>query len=1001
MRNLLSYLLVIVALASCSSTTLSPLHETKFMTSIFQEARRYDTLLTLLQRELQKYGGDDELDPTEDLSEKLRTHDFEAQLYILDDLAEIYAHGLVDFERAFETNSKALQRYNAIQRTGLDNLPLSPFFNSRRNLYFFLYPSEAKARLVPGYGVSATQNTDPSLTGQARKVFEKVDFGFGLSSGRELALALRVTHESSQRSPRDPPSCCQPDEEPELIHFSFTNPTGVVRYVTPYPKSTLDFVRRDDLLQAKARIDERFAFLANKVKGEHPPEPVRRPRPELPTLDEPQQFLEILRALGVHNDYYTHQVLAARAWALYSNDDSDQNRQHLMTFASRALAAEPTNRLEGEFKSLMQLHFWLGVTSLKAGLDELGIRHMEQFKDAIDQDEKEVIARFSRLEQNRREAAEKRKTREERVRKIVAGTIVALGIAASLYVDIASAASYRTNFTSDILRLFDSGPDGISPWQRLVTGDPLPSDYGYLQSAYGVGFNRFFSKYEQEELFVDLARSYESQGKRETAIELYKQAASIVDTHRQSISTEVDRIRFLSQSERSYKHLIPLLLRERKFDEAFEYIERSRSRAFVELLGSRGLVLRTREETDTYSKILQKRSEVDAILDQRGLGTLQIRTAVDKMRDLYVGRPAPTESIEFRSLSTVQTASVKDVATALGNDAALVTYYLADDSLSILVLQDGEVTGSIAEIDRRRLLEATADFRFRIEQALTAPATESDTSQPSDIERLGQNLFNLLWRPVADRINKPVVYIVPHGPLHYLPFAALNDDGHYLVERHAFAVVPSATVLTFLNNKQKAGSDTALIVANPEIGHENLSLPHADKEGQAVARRVSGARLLARGAATETQVKSLAPTAGIIHFATHGIFNFQKPLESGLLLTPDRRNDGILTAREIFSLTLPGSLVVLSACQTGVNRIAPGDELIGLARALMYAGATTILASLWNVNDESTAELMREFYERLKTNSKAVALQGAQVALKKRYRQPFHWAAFQLIGDYR
>jgi CHAT domain-containing protein len=265
---------------------------------------------------------------------------------------------------------------------------------------------------------------------------------------------------------------------------------------------------------------------------------------------------------------------------------------------------------------------------------------------------------------------------------------------------------------------------------------------------------------------------------------------------------------------------------------------------------------------------------------------------------------------------------------------------------------------------------------------------------------LGRQLFTILWEPVAASIEKPVVYVVPHGPLHYLPFSALHDGTTYLLARHPLAVTPSATVLTFLKAKGRRPLSDGVVFGNPVTGGAHVDLPHAEQEAVWVGAALPRATVVTRTEATESRAKDLVSTAGIVHFATHGVLDVERPLESALLLAPDSQNDGRLTAREIFGLRLPGTLVVLSACRTGMSQLAAGDELIGLTRAFMYAGARTIVGTLWDISDESTAHLMREFYARLGTESKAQALRSAQLAVRARYPHPFYWAPFLIIGDW-
>jgi CHAT domain-containing protein len=142
--------------------------------------------------------------------------------------------------------------------------------------------------------------------------------------------------------------------------------------------------------------------------------------------------------------------------------------------------------------------------------------------------------------------------------------------------------------------------------------------------------------------------------------------------------------------------------------------------------------------------------------------------------------------------------------------------------------------------------------------------------------------------------------------------------------------------------------------------------------------------------------------SNIIHFASHAIFDVNNPMASFLMLAQDDANDGVLTANDIMGLRVNAQLVTLSACDTGRGEVSPGrQEILGLIRAWMFAGAPTVVASLWKLDDRATSELMAEFYKNLKTLSRSEALQRAQIEMMKKYDNPYYWGAFVLYGDYR
>ena len=183
-------------------------------------------------------------------------------------------------------------------------------------------------------------------------------------------------------------------------------------------------------------------------------------------------------------------------------------------------------------------------------------------------------------------------------------------------------------------------------------------------------------------------------------------------------------------------------------------------------------------------------------------------------------------------------------------------------------------------------------------------------------------------------------------------------------------------------------------------------LPQTEWEAKTIARLFGkDAQVYLREQATESLIKRKAPNYRIVHIATHGIFDPQAPLYSGLLLAQEREEDGILEAWEIADMDLKAELVVLSACETARGLIKEGEGLIGFAWAIFAAGCPSSLLTQWQVADKSTAELMTAFYRNWRSQniSKAEALQRAQLSLLRsnRWAHPFFWSSFVLIGDWR
>jgi CHAT domain-containing protein len=254
--------------------------------------------------------------------------------------------------------------------------------------------------------------------------------------------------------------------------------------------------------------------------------------------------------------------------------------------------------------------------------------------------------------------------------------------------------------------------------------------------------------------------------------------------------------------------------------------------------------------------------------------------------------------------------------------------------------------------------------------------------------------------------GKTRLTIVPHAELHYLPFAALIErqrPTRFLVQRYQLSVTPSASVWVQLGRDRGRGSGSGVLALAPHPER----LPASRQEIAALARgadREAGTRT--GGAATESVFRREAPTRRLIHLATFGVLNKQNPLFSFVDLAPDRDHDGRLEVHEVFGLTLVADLVVLAACQTALGSgaltdVPAGDDWVGLSRAFLTAGARSVMASLWAVEDRATATLMQRFYQRYAPGvDPAGTLAGAQRAMlaSPATAHPYYWAGFEVIG---
>lgn len=485
-------------------------------------------------------------------------------------------------------------------------------------------------------------------------------------------------------------------------------------------------------------------------------------------------------------------------------------------------------------------------------------------------------------------------------------------------------------------------------------------------------------------ILFDRGRIAEQDAQPEKAIGYFQLAIEAIEQQRTTIHSEASRIGFVGDKQIVYARLIDSLVGQGRIPEAFDFVERSKSRALVDMLAAK---------KDFSAPDSAQAGRLLAQLDAAELGS---RTTDENIkpeersvqrRSLQAAYQAlQSAAPELSTLVSVTSMPAADIGAMLGSDEALVEYYYQDKDLYVFMLAQGKIQAVRLEADG--LAGQIQHLRLSIEE------TDSQKWRGQ-----AQQLYSRLWRPIEKLISGRKVIVVAHGALHYLPFAALLDDGGgYLIDRYSLRFLPSASVLKHLRPAQVGKPAPLLVLGNPDLGDPRLDLAFAENEAQLVANLFPASRVLLRKEASETNFKTVGSAFPRIHFASHGKFQADEPLKSGLFLAGDANNDGVLTVGELYSMNLDVDLVTLSACETGLGKIANGDDVVGLTRGFLYAGSRSIVASLWSVDDKATAMLMQAFYGNLKSMSKREALQLAQIKTRAAYPHPFFWAAFQLTG---
>jgi tetratricopeptide (TPR) repeat protein len=520
-------------------------------------------------------------------------------------------------------------------------------------------------------------------------------------------------------------------------------------------------------------------------------------------------------------------------------------------------------------------------------------------------------------------------------------------------------------------------------------------------------------RYRLNERFGRLRRL---QGRDEEARELLESAIDEIERLRGTVAQDAVRASFLRDKTAAYEDLLQLYLAqgdEGSVWRAFAVAERAKSRALADLLAGvteKGPELSGDPELENRLQTLQ--ADLNAIYN-RLLGATDDREDRASYPDLRARAISVEQEISRLRLQAavasevqdpfVEFPSLDDAREQIPRDATLLAFHVIGDEIMAFVGVRDNVRvvrhlGSVARV-RQLLQKLNAQWdRFRAGKEFV---NRNMQLLERSAQRILAALHEELMGPLVAFLNEVVgassdgfgstrkLVVVPHGPLHHVPFQALFDGQRYLLDRFEISYAPSVRIHALCQNKVAHSRDDALVmsVADPLI-------PAVSDEAPAVARHFRRAELRNDEQATLSALEAGAPEKCVLHMACHGMFRADNPMFSSLKL-----HDGWLLAADAMRLNLPGALVTLSACESGRTEVIGGDEVLGLTRAFLGAGAATLVVSLWLVQDETTVELMDGWYGRLREGEeRAAALRAAQLELKEKYPHPYYWAPFVLIG---
>lgn len=494
-----------------------------------------------------------------------------------------------------------------------------------------------------------------------------------------------------------------------------------------------------------------------------------------------------------------------------------------------------------------------------------------------------------------------------------------------------------------------------------------------------------------------------------SALAAFRAAHADLEQLRTHLHAEGLKVAFLADKLAVYESLVTTCLAlgpdQKNKHAAFGYIEEAKSRSLADLIAFRAATLephvhgaaaegvgRLRHELNWHYRQLEFEEVRREKRSPERLAALRHRTTsleTELARSLDALRRTDAE---FASLQSGTADRIEEIRSTLDANTLLLEYYQAQgryyvclvsrDELDVVALPDAE------EVRKRLTLLQFQLLKFRLEPAyIEAFGSQLLTATETHLRALHAALI----APIRDRLKAEHLVVVPHDILHTLPFHALLDaNGRFLIDDYTVSYAPSATVYRLCCQKRPAEKGDALIMGLPD----QLAPCIAD-EVRAVSEILPNPRVFLDSDATADQLRTLGPTSRFVHIATHGFFRRDNPMFSSI-----RLGSGPLCVYDLYELRLSADLVTLSGCSTGLNVVVGGDEILGLVRGLLYAGARSVLLTLWDAHDRSTADFMQTFYRRLEGGaSRARAAQAAMQHIREQFRHPFYWAPFSVMGD--
>jgi CHAT domain-containing protein/Tfp pilus assembly protein PilF len=508
---------------------------------------------------------------------------------------------------------------------------------------------------------------------------------------------------------------------------------------------------------------------------------------------------------------------------------------------------------------------------------------------------------------------------------------------------------------------------------------------------------------EHQSLYI-LGRIEEEAGNTASALAAFEASHHKLSRRRATASADELKIPLIESNLEVYESLVTLLGndgRARDVDSIFNYMEIAKARNLVDLLAFRGLALptrkarsaqvervrRLREELNWYyrridlKELAQEAPSAEEVADLR----LKTRRTEDELAE-SLGEMALSDP-DFAALQTVTTGRLDEIRAALPTDAVLVEYYAARDTLYACTLDSGRLEVTAVSLSSR-VREQYRRFNDQLLKYRLGPdhVARFEDSILRAFNEVLHELYEELVEPIEPYLSAASeLVIVPHGFLHWLPFHAFWDGSGYLIDRFAFSYAPTATEFHRCATRGARASQGSLLMAVP---------PETRSEVDILAEQLASPRILAGDEVSVAALKEQGANCRLLHLSTRATSRSDNPMFSSLELA-----DGHLNLFDLYGLQLDTELVVLSGFGGSDDTRTDGDEWLGMARGLLYAGSRAVMLPLWNPPTEVRTALFTTFYGALEeAPSGAVALATAMRKVRDELEHPFYWASPALVG---